>query len=78
MIGYDMIIQKENKDIVHHMDISECDSSLFDENDPYEGVECGPVKLPNSPRNKCFNLIVAWVCFFHLINLNFSDFFKLI
>lgn len=61
MIGYDIIINKESRDLVHHMDIYDCNVNLFDEKTLYNGTECGPVKIKDSPRQKCSSLVVAWV-----------------
>ena len=61
MIGYDIIINKESRDLVHHMDIYDCNVDLFDEKTLYNGTECGPVKIKDSPRQKCSSLVVAWV-----------------
>jgi hypothetical protein len=65
LIGYDVFIEKGNKDILHHMDITECDPSLFNENDPLDGAECGVVNPQTNPRNKCSTWVFTWVILIH-------------
>ena len=71
LVGYDVIIEKGNKDIVHHMDITECDPNLFNENDPLDGAECGNVNPQTNPRNKCSNWVFTWVIFALFLSIDY-------
>lgn len=67
MIRYQMLVEKQNKDIVHHLVIHECPDSTVDTLGTYDasslpGYECGMVSPPRVV-NRCLNsaMTVAWV-----------------
>lgn len=60
MIKYEMIVDKRNKDMVHHLLVHECDKSNLQ--GEIHGDECGSVNPPPD-TSKCLqsSLIAAWV-----------------
>ena len=61
IIRYDILIDKPNSDLVHHMDFYECPLD-FELNGLETGHECGAVWPPNQ-ISRCFGgqFMIAWV-----------------
>lgn len=86
MIRYQMLVEKENRDIFHHLVIHECPESTVNSIEPLGlvGYECGMSRVP-SFVNRCLEsaIIVAWVllnqllCLFlklHIFKINIKIF----
>lgn len=75
IIRYDVLIPKENKDIVHHLVVHLCERSFLQTPDTFYGAECGAVPPPGD-IGACLGsgVVIAWV----FVNLNhlFEFFWK--
>lgn len=83
LIRYQMMVDRVNKDIVHHLIVHECPISTANIVDEFGliGHECGAAKAPDYV-NQCIasSIIVAWVCIHIDVSYKFhlNLFFKLI
>lgn len=64
MIRYQMLVEKENRDIFHHLVIHECPEDTVESIDYFgvTGYECGMARVPTHV-NRCLEsaIILAWV-----------------
>ena len=62
MIRYDVLIPKENKDMVHHLVIHMCERSFLQTADHFYGHECGAIAPPGD-IGACLgsSVVIAWV-----------------
>lgn len=59
LIQFEMLINKNNKDIVHHYDVHECDNEYIHTQNITQ--ECNNVALPQHVNQNCQGrLFVAW------------------
>ena len=64
LIGFDIKVAKESRDLVHHILVHECDKSLLKNRSAgLFGHECGLVTTAPEEIYSCLasNIIVAWV-----------------
>ena len=77
LIRYDILINKESRDLVHHIVVHQCDRSIL--RNGTIGAECGAVNTPGD-MGTCLSstIVVAWVCLFCLFKINYiNKMFKL-
>ena len=73
LIRYDIVIPKENKDILHHILVHICEKSFL-QSAGFYGAECGTAPVRQEDMGRCLgsSIIVAWV---FLMLLKFDKYF---